>query len=560
MSGSRDFNECTVCSEFLLARKFLLARRLGTCAFSALLALIGIVSAVCVAAAGSVQLVKGWQGPYDTSQGWQPVTTEKPPCAFAAEPMIAAGPVKLPDNNPPQPFVRVFQNWNFTDYGDANFNWVHSEGLRGFFAGIGLPGNYGIGQPQILYDQPAGDPAGFGHFITVAQAHDPATQRSWITVGTTYVPQGYIQQPSGAAFRDCLFVIDANSMPANVPSANYWADEPRVGVSKNSLFITADMRAFDGNSTFQYSKLWMIPKANVYNRPTGSCPLENVGYYFWYGLQNADGTPAYQVIPAKTYDYNDPTIYLVSAHWNGGSELTLWTVNDAKPSISPGLKGMAVATQPYSPPPPVPQKPTAAVPAPPLITTSNARLVNAVYQPNSGLWTVHATACPWNSNLSCIKWYALNPLNPIMGAVLQEEAFGFTDSNVYAPTVAVSENGNAIFVFSSSDANHFVGVYAVGRDGRDPPSTVQISQNILLKPGVDVYTRGAPGIRSSADIDPIDDNRFWFIGAYPSGKFLACPDGSANYDWATWAGILSFTGPLPPLPPPLPQPPAPAPQ
>jgi len=46
------------------------------------------------------------------------VTTEKPPCAFAAEPIIAAGPIKLPDNNPPQPFVRVFQNWNFTDYGE----------------------------------------------------------------------------------------------------------------------------------------------------------------------------------------------------------------------------------------------------------------------------------------------------------------------------------------------------------------------------------------------------------------------------------------------------------
>jgi hypothetical protein len=144
-----------------------------------------------------------------------------------------------------------------------------------------------------------------------------------------------------------------------------------------------------------------------------------------------------------------------------------------------------------------------------------------------------------------------------MAAVLQEAAFGFTDSYVYAPTVAVSENGNAVFVFNSSDAKHFVGVYAVGRDSRDPPSTVQMSQNILLKPGVDVYTRGAPALRSSADIDPIDDNRFWFIGAYSGGKFLTCPDGSANYDWATWAGILSFTGPLPPMPPPLPHPPAP---
>jgi hypothetical protein len=208
--------------------------------------------------------------------------------------------------------------------------------------------------------------------------------------------KGTFNNPA-ASFQDCLFVIDANSMAANVPSTSYWADEPRVGVSENSLFITADMRASDSNSTFQYSKLWMIPKTNVYNSPTGSCPRENVGYYFWNGLQNGDGTFAYQVIPVKTYDYNDPTGYLVSAHWNGGSELSLWTINDAKPSISPGLKGMAVATSP-----------------------------------------------------------------------------GY---------------------------------------------------------------------------DPLDENRIWFIGAYPGGKFLTCPDGSANYDRATWAGILSFTGPLSPLPP-----------
>ena len=88
--------------------------------------------------------------------------------------MIVAGPVKLPDNNPPQPFVRVFQNWNFTDYGDANFNWLHSEGLPGFFAGVGLPGNYGIGEPQILYDEPAGDPAGYGRLLSPGALADEA--------------------------------------------------------------------------------------------------------------------------------------------------------------------------------------------------------------------------------------------------------------------------------------------------------------------------------------------------------------------------------------------------
>jgi len=121
---------------------------------------MSMLSAAGVTAAGTLQFLKGWQGPWDTRLGWTPVTTESALCAPNAEPMIAAGPVKLPDANPPQPFVRVMQNWNFTDH-DYNFNWIHSVELTDFFAGLDLSGSSVSNASQIIYDHPAGDPNGY---------------------------------------------------------------------------------------------------------------------------------------------------------------------------------------------------------------------------------------------------------------------------------------------------------------------------------------------------------------------------------------------------------------
>jgi hypothetical protein len=54
MRGSRDDNECTVGSEYLLTRW------VRMCAIRALLALMGVGFTACVAAAGTLQFVKSW--------------------------------------------------------------------------------------------------------------------------------------------------------------------------------------------------------------------------------------------------------------------------------------------------------------------------------------------------------------------------------------------------------------------------------------------------------------------------------------------------------------------
>jgi hypothetical protein len=458
------------------------------------------------------------------------VSTLTPTCAPDAEPTIAAGPVQLwQDGNSPQPRVRVVANWNFSDY-QENGHGIFSEPLNDLFGNGLIPSNnWGIGEPQLLYDQKEGDPSGYGRFIVVAQANDPTTQRAWITIATTYIPQGYFN--GNFSINDCTYRVDANLQPDGSST-----NEPRVGVTGDSVVIAANMWTFDGR--FQYAKLWVLPKKNLYNVPYQDCNGRSPTVSFIQsGLQNADGSAAYAVIPAKSYNASSSVTYLVSASYNGGNALTLWTLDSRQPSLSPGV---SVRTQPYSTPPPAPQAGTSAS-----ITTAGARLDNAVYQPSSGLWTVHTAGCTFAGDTvvrSCLKWYQLDP---VTATTVQDSYFGYSTLYVYSPAVAVDRNGNAVYVFNASASNSYPGIVTAGRAGGDPKNTLQ--SGFWLKSGVNYYLRvgthyNAPALRSSAEVDASIDNRFLVISAYAAGRYGTCRNGQANYDWATQVGVLSFTG------------------
>jgi hypothetical protein len=317
-------------------------------------------------------------------------------------------------------------------------------------------------------------------------------------------------------------------------------------MSRDSLVITADMRAFDSNATWQYAKLWVFPKSGIYNAPLKSCPSGTGPYHYWWELKNPNGSLASAVVPAKSYG-NTSVTYLLAAYGNGGSALSLWTLDSQRLTLT--VK--AVPTKPYTPPPPAPQSPTNLVPTPPLIATGDARLANAIYQPNSGLWTVHTTTCSWNKTLSCLKWY---DIDPTAGKPIQDSFFGYTVDSVYAPAVAVSRNA-AVFVYNASSKNHFVDLDVVGRYAGDPANV--LGQSYRVKAGVDVYTRGAAAAHSGADADPTNDNRLWIAGAWASGNAggqnagcpnhtvnhdwnAGCPNHTVNHDWATEIGNILF--------------------
>jgi len=438
-------------------------------------------------------------------------------CAANAQPTIAVS-----NGNS----IHIGANFNYGTF-QRNGTAVFQEQIADFFGNGLLPSNFEIVTPQLLYDN------NNNRFITADAAYHVGTEQAWITVGTSAV------NPAYPGTRDCTYKIDANLLPGEGPT-NMYPTDVRIGHDADSIEITANMHNYtDGK--FQYSKLWVLPKSAVYNVPLHNCPLvsPNPSFVAW-GFKMPDGTTASDVIPTKSHDASSSVNYLLSA-WSGhGTELALWTLDTHQPSLSPGLTAASVRTSAYvEPPKGVPQKGTTTP-----ISPWGSQLANAVYRPTSGLWTVHAVACQPDTKNSCFQWFELDPQHK---AVVQSGVAGYSDASVYAPSVAVNEKGNAVFVYNSSGPNLYPSVDVMGRAASDPPNSLQATAwriaaglGPYLRPGA---TLNAPGLRTSADTDPANDDVLWTFGAYATGKSaMDCPNGQPNYDWATHAAAFSFSG------------------
>ena len=250
---------------------------------------------------------------------------------------------------------------------------VHNgqQDLASLFFQAGAPAGYTVTQPQMLRDlspiQFSGQPTQmWDRYVIIAHAVNFNTKGSYIGISTTrYNLAGEAGQ--------CISWLNVNDSQ----TSGMYADLPWVGMSGNALLIAANLYSFNDNS-FQYAKMWMIPKTAVYNDPSsGTCPAFSASTLV-LNMPNSDGSLPFSVIPAKSYD-TAPTAYMVNSLLNGGSALTVWQLDTTDPTNITGSYG-TVSTNPYSAPPNAEQPGRSA-----LIITWDTRLFNAVYQPGSGL-------------------------------------------------------------------------------------------------------------------------------------------------------------------------------
>jgi hypothetical protein len=491
------------------------------------LALIGMLLPTNPAESQKLTLDAKWPGQYDSENGARPAAGYPLPiCAPWAAPTIAVGGTTY--HWP----IHLAANYN---YGEFQTNGVppFQEPLSSFFNNL-LPNQQVVveASPQLLFD---GGPAARFVLATAARTiSNNVAREAWITIGAS-ASQDIATNPS-----DCTFAIDANIQPGGPPT-DFYPDSLRLGMTADSVVMIADMYDFNTDA-FQYSKLWVVRKSDIYNPAGHSCPAHNPTPAIVSGFKLPGGSIAADVVPAKSYDTKSSVTYLVSARGVGDAKLALWSLDTQQLTLSPGLTGSGVPTAPYAPPPAAAQKGTTTQ-----ISTLDARLANAVYQPTSGLWTVHTVACADNAARSCMKWYQIDPR---AGTAVQDGSFEYTDSSIYSPSVAVNRRGDAVFAYNYSGPNYYVGFYAVGRYAGSPLNTLQLPEMAIIN-GVGPYVRPqgtfAPGRNTSVDTDPTDDNRFWMLGAVAAGTFtfdgnpLPCKGSNqVVYDWATEVGTASF--------------------
>jgi hypothetical protein len=362
-----------------------------------------------------------------------------------------------------------------------------------------------------------GDPADFPFDTKVL--YDPPSDRFFaVTLGGTNSPDSWIlvavSAPSGPTGTWTKWAIDAD-LDNNVQQSN-WADFPGVGMDANNLYVSANM--FSNLDDFQYSKVWVIPKAQLL---AGSNPITWFEFFPPY-LPGSD----FNMQPAHTFGSAPAEYFLFEGAANRLSMAWMDNTSGA-PVWHPPVQ---VLVAPYVS--------SNSLPAARQfgndngIDTSDTRLLNVVYR-NGALWTVHTVQSTGTIKTE-VAWYKINPA---LGTFSAQGRISDPTRWYYYPSIGVNQDNVAAIGFSGSSAREYAGgYYTIVR-----PSSGTADPVSLLKPGEAPYyktgqTLGGGGTDnrwgdySATVVDPTDDVTFWTVQEYAK-----TPESGASR-WGTWWG------------------------
>jgi hypothetical protein len=379
----------------------------------------------------------------------------------------------------------------YTKSGSLRFRWAESAALFGSV----LPSGASVFDPKVAYDHYQ------QRWIIVLAARRASPAGSWLMVA---VSQG--TDPAGAYW---VWALDATRDGST--ATNNWADYPMLGFDTRAIYIMSNMFQFNGG--FQYSKLRILNKAELYAGGSGSNHF--VRWYDFWNLRNPDNSMAFTIQPAIHFrgTTGTPPAYLVNALFPSGNTLTLWTLTNPIAfwaGGTPGLSRRAVNCQSYDLPPQAIQPGTAT-----RIATNDNRLLNAVYQNAGGvqrLWTTHTVRHTWPGEAearSAIQWYEIDIPS---SSVAQQGRYGATGRYYFFPAIQTDISRNAYLVFGRSASDEFGQLRQTGRRVNDGVGTLQGSA--LVKAGEALYTGGRWGDYFGICRDGGNSTIVWMYGEY----------------------------------------------
>jgi hypothetical protein len=204
-----------------------------------------------------------------------------------AQPAIAASPDDL--------VLAADDQFAIFDKGGNNH---FQSSLLDWFAAVLPSSSWSVSEPQLLYDVAS------KRYVLAASAFSSRDRLSRLLLS---VPSRFpvIDSPGMGIWNS--FSLDAK-LNHTTPTEN-WVDAIRIGMNDNTVLVTGNMFSFSDNS-FQYSKLWAIPKAQLYSFSSGS-PLTS-GFTDW-NFKNTDGSVASSLVPAQSY-ISGTIAYIVDIH------------------------------------------------------------------------------------------------------------------------------------------------------------------------------------------------------------------------------------------------------
>ncbi len=307
-----------------------------------------------------------------------------------------------------------------------------------------------------------------------------------------------------------------SNVNGNTPAGN-WGDYQGVGYDDKGLYLTSNQFSF--SSSFQYVKIRIIPKADIYAASPGAVTWNDL----WNISYPNTSSSAFGLRPArmKTASPDGNYYFAVQGRFTVNTNIGVFTLRD--PLGSPVLTSNSVSVTTYR----SPSDPDQLGGGSPRIDGGGFNFRNEPVYQDGSLHIVHSVA---NGILSNVRYIEVDI--PSMTAV-RDLSLGTTKHYHTYPAIAVSEENDVLLTYSRSSGDEYMGAYfTILRNG----STTPVG-SITLQEGKANYVKTFGGTRNrwgdynGAYTDPADPSQFWVSTEYVAN----------TNTWGVWvAGIRTI--------------------
>jgi len=421
-----------------------------------------------------------WQGIPDT--GYQPPS-----------PDLAVGPsdVIMVVNSTIAQFTRSGAMVKQTAFGD----WFAS--LLPTICPSGL-GQCLLFDPVVRYDQL------HGHFLFLASSRDFLAKAAYNLISVS----------NGATYAGGWKIFALNAAIDGTTATLNWADFWRFAYDNEALYLAGNL--YDQNGGFQYGKIRVVKKSELYNPATTTLDYTEV-----WNMQNADGTAASSLDPVQQRGMpsavNTGGLFVNAADTLPAAYLTVWQINNPLAATLTLTRSTVTGLKSYYAPAPAPQ---AGGFSP--IDPGDSRLLKAIYR-DGYIYTARDTG--YTDQTTTVTYDVIATAT----MTLSSQAW-LTNANTFYPAFDVPATTAPGAPFAT--ANQITGT-TTAADG-----SLTFAGITRLKAGEDFFNPGGPtpfrwGDYFGGAVDPVSG------GLWASGEYAKPAVGGIG-QWGTWAGYFPW--------------------
>ncbi len=312
-----------------------------------------------------------------------------------------------------------------------------------------------------------------------------------------------------------IWALPANQNGNTVVSN--WGDYPQIGFDKNAIYINSRQFSFGGS--YQYNKIRIIKKSDIYNNPGGALSWKDI-----WDITDPQVGSTYKpdvILPSITYGIDDAHYFLHAPRF-GGNFLSLYKITD--PTNNPVLSRVNIFVTNYNQAPNANQLGGSTT----LIASNESGMKTQPIYRDGFLWAVHSVGNPSSLQNSAVRYYKINTTN---SSLVESATLGASSYWYIFPTLAVDKDQNIAITYSRSADNEYCGAFYSTRLKNDPPG---LSGSNVLQAGQGNYvvtfggTRNRWGDYTGIFLDPSDENNVWMFTEY----------AAATNTWGTWVGKI----------------------